>query len=117
MTHITKPRIYEEHWFPATPLHFAAMNGHSAVVEFLLQNTNSKCIQDFFKQIQKTTCLSPLDLAAINGHINVVNMLVKCFTELLNFYEKQYMLSKSILYAMNKNQIKLAFRLKKEYIN
>ena len=55
-----------------TLLHWAAIRGHSKVVELLLQQEDIKV-----NATDKTTGSTPLHIAAGNSHLNIVELLVK----------------------------------------
>lgn len=54
-----------------TPLHKAAGNGHSAVVEFILEHQPNIDLRNIFFE-----AYTPLHLAAKQGHLNIVQLLV-----------------------------------------
>lgn len=56
-------------WLGASPLHFAAQNGHSDTIEVLLRAGVSR---DTRTKVDRT----PLHVAAQEGHVEIVNLLV-----------------------------------------
>ena len=56
-------------WLGASPLHFAAQNGHSETIEVLLRAGVSR---DTRTKVDRT----PLHVAAQEGHLDIVNLLV-----------------------------------------
>ena len=71
------PPMYDQHG--RTPIHFAALNGHSEVVKIIISYTQIPNVADLYG-------MTPIHLATKNGHANVVQVLTPCSSwNLLDF--------------------------------
>ena len=69
--------MYDQHG--RTPIHFAALNGHSEVVKIIINFTEIPNVADLYG-------MTPIHLATKNGHANVVQVLTPCSSwNLLDF--------------------------------
>ena len=70
------PPMYDQHG--RTPIHFAALNGHSEIVKIIINYMEIPNVADLYGK-------TPIHLATKNGHANVVQVLSFNTLQLLEF--------------------------------